>query len=190
MADTENLKNTILKEALDTTAIFSDLPVVFIGIYSFDNNELVEKLKDIPTASAKEQLINEYGFQSDGKGGLNPQFEAEFIVFDGMINEKAMGGVTDQRLLREVADNEKEVYTFYNNNKKNEIDCNNQVNFFEKLYSEGHAYVLVNSFRKIVKNTNRNVTLEQKDKYNNLMNSIQVNFIIKHLNLNYYENTN
>lgn len=80
-------------------------------------------------------------------------------------------------------DNEKEVYTFYNNNKKNEIDCNNQVNFFEKLYSEGHAYVLVNSFRKIVKNTNRNVTLEQKDKYNNLMNSIQVNFMIKHLSL-------
>lgn len=110
-------------------------------------NELVEKLKDIPTASAKEQLIHQYGFYSDGKGGLNPQFEADFIVFDGMINEKAMGGVTDQRLLREVADNEKEVYESlyrYNNrvgdDKTSQAGTGEDYGWFSGLFGGGSVY--------------------------------------------------
>jgi hypothetical protein len=75
-----------------------------------DYNELIQKLKDVPTASAREQLINSYGFYSDGKGNINPQFEADFIVFDGMVNETAMGGISDKRMIQEAEASEKESY--------------------------------------------------------------------------------
>ncbi len=82
-------------------------------------NELIEKLKDIPTASAKEQLIQQSGFISDGRGNINPQMEADFIVFDGMVNENALGGVSDKRLLKAVESNEQEIYEgLYRNNDR------------------------------------------------------------------------
>jgi hypothetical protein len=82
-------------------------------------------------------------------------------------------------------DSEEEVYLHYNNNKQNGIENGNEVKFFEQIYTTGEAYVLTNSFRKIVKNSARNVEEGDTDKYNNLMNKIQVNFMMKHINLKY-----
>jgi hypothetical protein len=42
-----------IEEAEDTTDIFDELPVVFIGIYSFDNKELVDNFGDRNTSSDK-----------------------------------------------------------------------------------------------------------------------------------------
>lgn len=103
----------------------------------------------------------------------------EDFIEKKIINHK--DGTTEEKYnIKENMD--KEIYYFYNNNKKNEID-NNSIGFFDKLYNEKEAYVLVNSFRKIVKNNKRNVGLEDIDKHNDLMNSIQVNFMIKKLSL-------
>jgi hypothetical protein len=59
----------------------------------------------------------------------------------------------------------------------------NELKFFEQIYSTGEAYLLCSSFRKIVKNSARNVVLGNENKYNNLMNKIQVNYMMKHISL-------
>ena len=78
---------------------------------------------------------------------------------------------------------EQKVNQFYNSNKANSIGANNQVRFFEKIYKEGEAYVLCSSFRKIVKNSNREVAYAEKDRFNNLMNCVQVRYVVKKLSL-------
>jgi hypothetical protein len=111
----------------------------------------------------EEDFINEVTIHHKAKGDVEAWDETKYVIED---------------------DSEKEVYMFYTNNKHNELDAgDNSVKFFEKLYSEGEVYVLVNSFRKIVKNGSRNVVLGNDEKYNDLMNCIQVNFSIKHLSL-------
>jgi hypothetical protein len=78
---------------------------------------------------------------------------------------------------------EQQVNQFYNDNKINSIGENNQVRFFEKIYTEGRAFVLCNSFRKIVKNNNRNVGIDETNKFNNLMNTIQVKYQVKKIQI-------
>ena len=81
-------------------------------------------------------------------------------------------------------DCEEKIHNFYIANKENAIDSGNEAKFFEQIYSTGEAYLLCNSFRKIVKNPSHNVQLGNEEKYNNLMNRVQVNYMMKHINLN------
>jgi hypothetical protein len=78
---------------------------------------------------------------------------------------------------------ERDVHKFYNNNKANAIGNGNEVKFFDQIHRTGEAYLLCNSFRKIVKNSLRNVEVGEDERYNTLMNSIQVNYMIKHISL-------
>jgi hypothetical protein len=78
---------------------------------------------------------------------------------------------------------EQEIHKFYINNKQNSIGENNQVKFFDKIYKEGEAFVLTSSFRKIVKNSNRSVEVGEEHRYNNLMNNIQVKYVVKRLRI-------
>lgn len=78
---------------------------------------------------------------------------------------------------------ELEVYNFAQNNKNLAIESGNELNFFEQIYTTGSAYLLCNSFRKIVKNSSRNVVLGDDDKYNNLMNKIQVKYLMKKITI-------
>lgn len=78
---------------------------------------------------------------------------------------------------------EYEVYKYYENNKHNNIESNNELQFFEQVYSTGEAYVLNTSFRKIVKNSARNVTIEDGEKYNSQLNKIQVNYSMKRIQI-------
>jgi hypothetical protein len=78
---------------------------------------------------------------------------------------------------------ELEVYNFAQNNKNLAIESGNELAFFEQIYTTGSAYLLCNSFRKIVKNSSRNVILGDDDKYNNLMNKIQVNYLMKKITI-------
>ena len=73
-------------------------------------NNLMQKLESLPTVAAREELITKSGFSSDGRGNINPGEAHDFIVFDGMINEKALGGIKDNRLLEQVKDSEKDFY--------------------------------------------------------------------------------
>jgi hypothetical protein len=91
------------------------------------------------------------------------------------------GNVETKYKLKE--DSELDVYNFAQNNKHLSIGAGNEVNFFEKLHSSGEAYLLCNSFRKIVKNSAHNVEIGDENRYNNLMNKIQVNYNIKKITL-------
>ena len=87
---------------------------------------------------------------------------------------------------------EQEVNKFYVDNKKNSIGGNygdedyeplNQVKFFEDIYKNGEAIVLCSSFRKIVKNSKRSVGHNEVEKFNNLMNHIQLKYQVKKIRL-------
>jgi hypothetical protein len=81
------------------------------------------------------------------------------------------------------SENELEVYQYYEGNKKNNIERGNEIKFFEQVYSTGVAYILNSSFRKIVKNSARNVGVDDNENYNNLMNKIQVQYNLKKINI-------
>lgn len=80
-------------------------------------------------------------------------------------------------------DKEEAVYNYYNENVKNNIESDNEIKFFENLYTTGVSYVLTSNFRKIVKNTNRNVRIEDDKKYQSLFSKIQVNYLIKKIQI-------
>lgn len=75
------------------------------------------------------------------------------------------------------------MYKYYLTHKKNNIEEGNEINFFEKIYTTGTAYVMCNSFRKIVKNASRNVEMDDTGSFNTLMNKIQVNYNIKKIQI-------
>jgi len=104
---------------------------------------------------------------------LSEEFINRKITNKGKPNEELKINITKGM--------EEKVHNFYNANKDNAIGNGNEVKFFEQIYNTGEAYLLCNSFRKIVKNTSRNVKLGEDDRYNTLMNSIQVNYMIKHI---------
>jgi hypothetical protein len=81
-------------------------------------------------------------------------------------------------------DSELDVYTYYNAHKENNIEAGNTEKFFETIKNKGEAYVLTQSFRKIVKNSARNVDVGDNDKFNELLNKIQVNISMKKISIN------
>ena len=78
---------------------------------------------------------------------------------------------------------ENEVYCYSSQNKHKSIENWNIDKFFNRLFTDKEAYVLTNSFRKIVKNSAHSVEMGDEEKYNGLMNKIQVNYSLKHLQL-------
>lgn len=78
---------------------------------------------------------------------------------------------------------EYDVYRYYEDNKQNNIESGNEIKFFEQVYSTGVAYIINSSFRKIVKNSARNVLLEDTGSYNCLMNKIQVQYNLKKIDI-------
>jgi len=115
--------------------------------------------------------------------GLNDN--AQILTLDeDFVNKKIVnkGKVNEEIKINIKKGSEEAVHNFYINNKANSIGCGNEVKFFEQIYSVGEAYLLCNSFRKIVKNSLRNVDVGDDERYNTLMNSIQVNYMIKHIN--------
>jgi len=102
----------------------------------------------------------------------------EDIVKENIKNKKD-GSI---EISYKLTDDKRKVYNFYNDNSSKNID-NNTLEFFEKLYKSKNAFVLCSSFRKIVKNSLRNVKEDEEDRFNTLINNIQMNFMIKQLNL-------
>jgi len=110
---------------------------------------------------------------------------AEDFIKAKTINHKSKDGKPSWDETKFFIEKEKEleVYNFAQNNKHLAIGNNNELKFFEKIYTTGEAYLLCSSFRKIVKNSARNVELGNENKYNNLMNKVQVNYMLKKISL-------
>jgi hypothetical protein len=113
-----------------------------------------EKVKDINTATYVE---TEYRVKYDKK---NPDYDIDKKIFDWVY--------TDGK--------PKEIGSDYD---KDEGEILNQIKFFEKVFHNGHAYVLCNNLRRVVKNTNRSVQNGEEDKYNYYNNTIQLIYVVK-----------
>jgi hypothetical protein len=87
-----------------------------------------------------------------------------------------------QLLTKPLAESQKDRHLFYESNKGNSISSNPMA-FFEQIHNTGSARVLAVNFRRIIKNSRRNVKLDDVEKYNTLMSSIQVNYIEKVLKI-------
>ena len=137
-----------------------------------------------------------YGYKKDGKWCSKYRFKglngsAQLLSLDEpFIESKIVKHKTtpDKPYWEEIkhsikSENELEVYQYYENNKKNNIENGNEIKFFEQVYSTGVAYILNSSFRKIVKNSAREVSVEDTENYNNLMNKIQVQYNLKKINI-------
>jgi hypothetical protein len=95
---------------------------------------------------------------------------------------KKRDGTTETKFRFE-DDTEEEVYEYCETNKHLAIEKGNVGKFFDRLFDTGEAYVISNSFRKIVKNSAQSVEMGNEEKYNSLMNKIQVNYSIKHIKI-------
>jgi len=114
--------------------------------------------------------------------GINPNaqlltLKEDFIDFK--VSRKKTGELVVEHFL---CGDEREIYEFYESNKHNSIN-NNALKFFEQIYTTKEAFVLMNSFRKIVKNSSRNVMVGEEGRYNKLINSIQVRHQIKRVRI-------
>jgi hypothetical protein len=69
------------------------------------------------------------------------------------------------------------------NADERKIENGNVVKFFENLYINREGYVLANSFRKCVKNTMRNVSIDDTDKYSDKCNNIIVRYALKKITI-------
>jgi hypothetical protein len=69
------------------------------------------------------------------------------------------------------------------NADERKIENGNVAKFFENLYINREGYVLANSFRKCVKNTMRNVSIDDTDKHSDKCNNIIVRYALKKITI-------
>ena len=100
-------------------------------------------------------------------------------IFETITTKHNTGLTTTKYSL---GDDNRKTHEYYNAASKKNIG-NNSVKFFDRVYTDGHAYLLCSSFRKIVKNSLHDVTLGDDERYNDNMNKIQVNYMIKHISI-------
>ena len=138
----------------------------FHGHFMINNNEIdycKVRFKGVQRNSlflnGKEDII----IQEDGKYKKNKT--------DEEINKFSF----DNKNLEIGADYSKE-------DKKGEIK--NQYNFFEKLHTDKIASVLCRGLKRVVKNSNRGVGIEEKERFNNNNNTVQATFTIKNIVIN------
>lgn len=111
-----------------------------------DYNKIMDQLKTVPTASAKESIIRSNGYTPtvNKNGEIVPNVPTQdFLVFDGMINRSDLakgptGFKYDSSLLREVTDNEVDIYdALYQTNslsrKPDKKDFIEGTNYYEFL---------------------------------------------------------
>lgn len=108
------------------------------------------------------------------KGKIIKQMCGEKIIIDGIIDSdcKFNYKITTQQL----------AYDFYNKNKHLAFE-KNCWNIFNNLFDNGFVYILQQSFRKIIKNTRRNVDIEDSEKFENNCNKIKVVYSIKKIKI-------
>lgn len=112
--------------------------------------------------------------------------EEDFIR--NKISHHKDGTITERKIIcadegESEAEFDLRLHEFYEGNKANALANEKSIIFFENIYRDGFAYVLCQSFRKIVKNASRSVDVDDDEKFNNLMNRIQVNVMMKKITL-------
>jgi len=120
--------------------------------------------------------------------GLNNDAQILSLKED-ILRTKVSAGVERYRLINENdgVGSEQEVYKrihdFYDANKANRLGNGRSVDFFEQIIRDGSAHVLTQSFRRIVRNSAHDVEVGDTERYNPLLNSVQINISIKKITL-------
>jgi hypothetical protein len=123
--------------------------------------------------------ISKFKFKGINGGAIILDMDESFIE-EHIIKKKDKSMVLKYSISEDM---ENEVYCYASQNKHKSIENGNIDKFFNRLFTDKEAYVLTNSFRKIVKNSAHSVEMGDEEKYNGLMNKIQVNYSLKHLQL-------
>lgn len=165
-------------------------------VFGSFEDELEDMIGDEYTFYCIEKKSWLYSYKLDGKWNSKFRFKGingdarlltleEDFIEKKEIKHKAKG---DKQAWNETVYmiepfSEEKVYKYYNENEGKSIESGNEIKFFKQVYETGEGYVLCQSFRRIVKNSKRNVDIDDEDKFNDLTNSIQVNINIKHINI-------
>lgn len=160
-------------------------------VFGSYEDELEEYLGDSYVFYCLEKKSWLYSWTVDGKVKSKYRFKglngsAQLLSLDEPFIDKRVithsdGSVEEKYFVK--PESEYEVYRYYEDHKLNNIESGNELKFFQQVYNTGGAYVLNSSFRKIVKNSARNVVMEDSDSYNNLLNKIQVNYMMKRIQI-------
>jgi hypothetical protein len=77
-----------------------------------------------------------------------------------------------------------DIFDYTINNKDKMLKYgDNALQFYRSLKNTNRGFLLCSSMRKIVKNAKRNVGIADEDKYNGLMNKIQLNYTVKNITI-------
>jgi hypothetical protein len=108
---------------------------------------------------------------------------------DSVVKKSGFKGISNRCLLlnsddiKDIKDKSKlEVYQYNINNPQLSVG-KNQIELFEQVYKNKSAYVLCPSFRRVVKNTLRDVDIGDDHKYNKNMNTVQLSYIVKKISI-------
>lgn len=114
----------------------------------------------------KEDFIKKKKMTKDGKPILKVMMKQEM----------------DYKKVEDYQNQFKNINKYYNENPQLYLGVN-AIPFFDKLFQDKHIYTLVSSFRKIVKNSARNVEIEDELQFNSQFNKIEVHYMIKKITL-------
>lgn len=124
-----------------------------------------------------------YGYQN------NDEIKNKFR-FKGVSQDSKMVNLDDDYIekkenkkgdIKYIVKDENKAYIVYNN-KNNSLDnanVNNVKKFFEDIYINKYSYILCQSFKKLVKNSKRDVKMNESERFNMNMNTIEIKTIIK-----------
>ena len=144
----------------------------------------LEKKSWLYSVSTDGETKTKYRFKGLNDNAILLEMSENFI--ETKIIQHKNGGAEQKYYIPPLDEYQIDLYNHIENNKHKRLG-NNALRFFKKLYDEKYAYVLVSSFRKIVKNSAREVDVMDEYKFNDLLNRIQVRFMLKKITLKYNE---
>lgn len=102
-------------------------------------------------------------------------------------------GINDKEGLEIISEDEA-VFTWCMENKNKQIGdsdvdkkggvVKNQIELFDRVLNNGFAYVLCCNIQRVVKNSRRNVSVDEEERFNKLNNHVKARYMIKKIKLN------
>jgi hypothetical protein len=165
-----------------------------------NDKDIKKKLKDVNTYSIDE-LKELLGLSTEDDAYTVDGVENHFYILSNKYPKLAKDGFlakAKKRILDDIDMNPdaepqtnkepKEIFHWINKNEnltigsdydKKEGIKGKQIELFEKLYNDNKVNVLVQNFKRVVKNGLRNVNITEKERFNILNNTIQAVYMIK-----------
>jgi len=152
--------------------VFYCLQKKFWGYFVFDkNNKLIDE------KCRYKGLHKSYLIMDSEKDKDIINFVEKDVVYKPLQDEELE--------LEDIGDSVKDlrIYKYFQNNKHKEVDKNN-IRLYNDLYEKGEAVLLTDGLRRITSNNKHNVSLEDTERHNKLMNKIKAVYSLKKITIN------